>query len=76
MHNPEVQKYGIRGVTSMSPKAWRWEPEMREIEACHEEDGGFVGSGNGLFASVAEIYRTGRLLSRPLDLCLRRNLLS
>lgn len=64
VNNPVVLKYGEGGVTSMPPKAYRWEAEMREIALCHEEDGGFVGGEQSMFGAVSEIYRTG-MLRRP-----------
>ncbi|KAK3079160.1 hypothetical protein LTS18_005585 [Coniosporium uncinatum] len=41
----------------MSPKAYRWVDEMREIGRTFEGEGGWHGGEEGVFGRVAEVYR-------------------
>ena len=54
---PNALKQAEKGLTGMPPKAYRWVEEMRQIGSTFTTEGGFE-SGEKLFNSVAEIYKT------------------
>ena len=72
-YSPKTGALAEQGLKGMSPKAYRWVDEMREIGACFAADGGFagvegeegkVGGGDGflkgtegVYAAFGEIYR-------------------
>lgn len=49
---PALLAYIKRFVPAMFPKAWRWEPEMREIAAFLSDD----EAGSEIFEAMAEVY--------------------
>jgi Domain of unknown function (DUF1932) len=55
--SPTSLKEAEKGLTSMPPKAHRWVEEMRQIGSTFATEGG-LESGETLFNSVAEIYKT------------------
>ena len=56
-YSPESLKRAEGGLKSMPPKAYRWVEEMRQIGSTFATEGG-MESGETLFNSVGEIYRT------------------
>ncbi|KAI6829158.1 6-phosphogluconate dehydrogenase C-terminal domain-like protein [Hortaea werneckii] len=46
----------INGLTTMPPKAYRWEREMEEIAETFEADGGFA-EDESMFRPIAKVYR-------------------
>lgn len=57
---PHMLKTAESGLCAMPPKAYRWVKEMEEIGACHADDGGFHGDGQGglnIFSKVAGVYK-------------------
>lgn len=50
---PAILEYIRRFVPAMFPKAYRWEPEMREIAAFLEDD----EAAREMFAAMAKLYR-------------------
>jgi hypothetical protein len=57
---PGLLKAAKGGVPGMAPKAYRWVREMEEISITHADEGGFIGGkdGEGVFGSIAEVYRS------------------
>ncbi|KAI7339953.1 6-phosphogluconate dehydrogenase C-terminal domain-like protein [Hortaea werneckii] len=53
--NPGAAK-AINSVTTMPPKAYRWEREMEEIAKTFEADGGFA-EDESMFRAIAKVYR-------------------
>ncbi|KAI7368135.1 6-phosphogluconate dehydrogenase C-terminal domain-like protein [Hortaea werneckii] len=53
--NPGAAK-AINSLTSMPPKAYRWEREMEEIAKTFEADGGFA-EDESMFRPIAKVYR-------------------
>jgi Domain of unknown function (DUF1932) len=56
-YSPNTLKLAEGGLKAMPPKAYRWVEEMRQIGSTFTTEGG-LESGETLFNSVAEIYRT------------------
>ncbi|KAJ5514620.1 Dehydrogenase multihelical [Penicillium fimorum] len=57
-HSPRTAALTTNGVIGMSPKAYRWEDEMRGIGETFDAEGGWNGVGAGVYGEFAEIYRT------------------
>ncbi|KAI7286884.1 6-phosphogluconate dehydrogenase C-terminal domain-like protein [Hortaea werneckii] len=53
--NPGAAK-AINSLTTMPPKAYRWEREMDEIAKTFEADGGFA-EDESMFRPIAKVYR-------------------
>jgi hypothetical protein len=57
-HSPRTAALATNGVTGMSPKAYRWEDEMRGIGEAFDTEGGWDGIGTDVYGGFAAIYRT------------------
>jgi hypothetical protein len=57
-YSPRTAALATNGVIGMSPKAYRWEDEMRGIGETFDTEGGWDGVGAGVYGGFAEIYRT------------------
>ncbi|KAJ5435979.1 Dehydrogenase multihelical [Penicillium cf. griseofulvum] len=57
-HSPRTAALATNGVVAMSPKAYRWEDEMRGIGEAFDAEGGWNGVGADVYGGFAEIYRT------------------
>ncbi|KAJ5959891.1 Dehydrogenase multihelical [Penicillium vulpinum] len=57
-YSPRTAALATNGVIGMSPKAYRWEDEMRGIGEAFDAEGGWNGVGAGVYGGFAEIYRT------------------
>ncbi|CEJ55771.1 hypothetical protein PMG11_02006 [Penicillium brasilianum] len=57
-YSPATAGLTRRGVIGMSPKAYRWEEEMRGIGEALDTQGGWGGVGASVYGGFAEIYRT------------------
>lgn len=56
-HSPRTAALATHGVIGMSPKAYRWEDEMRGIGEMLESVGGW-DVGGLVYGGIAEVYRT------------------
>ncbi|KAJ5748607.1 uncharacterized protein N7511_010303 [Penicillium nucicola] len=56
-HSPRTAALATHGVIGMSPKAYRWEDEMRGIGEMLESVGGWHVGGS-VYGGIAEVYRT------------------
>jgi 3-hydroxyisobutyrate dehydrogenase-like beta-hydroxyacid dehydrogenase len=56
-HSPRTAALATHGVIGMSPKAYRWEDEMRGIGETLESVGGW-DVGGSVYGGIAEVYRT------------------
>ncbi|KAJ5997111.1 hypothetical protein N7522_008771 [Penicillium canescens] len=56
-HSPRTAALATHGVIGMSPKAYRWEDEMRGIGEMLESVGGW-DVGGSIYGGIAEVYRT------------------
>jgi hypothetical protein len=57
-YSPATAGLARSGVVGMSPKAYRWEEEMRGIGETLDREGGWDGVGERVYGGIAEIYRT------------------
>lgn len=57
-YSPAMAGLARAGVVGMSPKAYRWEEEMRGIGEMLEREGGWEGVGGRVYGGIAEVYRT------------------
>jgi hypothetical protein len=57
-YSPRTAALATNGVIAMSPKAYRWEDEMRGIGEAFDAEGGWNGVGADVYGGFAEIYRT------------------
>lgn len=57
-YSPATAALARSGVVSMSPKAYRWEEEMRGIGEALDTQGGWDGVGASIYGGFAETYRT------------------
>ncbi|KAJ5389862.1 Dehydrogenase multihelical [Penicillium cataractarum] len=57
-YSPATAGLARRGVIAMSPKAYRWEEEMRGIGEALDTQGEWDGVGASVYGGFAEIYRT------------------
>ncbi|KAJ5574387.1 Dehydrogenase multihelical [Penicillium hispanicum] len=57
-YSPQTAALARHGVTSMSPKAYRWVDEMRGIGEAFDREGGWDGVGSRIYGGFAEIYRS------------------
>lgn len=57
-YSPATGALARGGVIGMSPKAYRWEEEMRGIGEALDTQGGWDGVGASIYGGFAEIYRT------------------
>jgi hypothetical protein len=57
-YSPRTAALATIGVIGMSPKAYRWEDEMRGIGEAIDTEGAWDGVGTGVYGGFAEIYRT------------------
>ncbi|CAI7587148.1 unnamed protein product [Penicillium glandicola] len=57
-YSPRTAALATNGVIAMSPKAYRWEDEMRGIGEAFDVEGGWNGIGADVYGGIAEIYRT------------------
>ncbi|KAJ5988705.1 Dehydrogenase multihelical [Penicillium waksmanii] len=57
-YSPATAGLARSGVVGMSPKAYRWEEEMRGIGETLDREGGWEGVGERVYGGIAEIYRT------------------
>ncbi|KAJ5789584.1 uncharacterized protein N7518_006595 [Penicillium psychrosexuale] len=57
-YSPRTAALATNGVIGMSPKAYRWEDEMRGIGEMFDAEGGWNGVGADVYGGFAEIYRT------------------
>ncbi|KAJ5410068.1 uncharacterized protein N7487_004427 [Penicillium crustosum] len=57
-YSPRTAALATNGVIGMSPKAYRWEDEMRGIGEAFDAEGGWNGIGADVYGGFAEIYRT------------------
>lgn len=57
-YSPATAGLARSGVVGMSPKAYRWEEEMRGIGETMDREGGWEGVGEKVYGGIAEIYRT------------------
>lgn len=57
-YSPRTAALATKGVVAMSPKAYRWEDEMRGIGETFDAEGGWNGIGADVYGGLAEIYRT------------------
>jgi hypothetical protein len=56
-YSPATAALARGGVIAMSPKAYRWEEEMRGIGEALDTQGGWDGVGASVYGGFAEIYR-------------------
>jgi hypothetical protein len=56
-YSPATAALARGGVVAMSPKAYRWEEEMRGIGEALDTQGGWDGVGASVYGGFAEIYR-------------------
>lgn len=57
-YSPATAALARGGVTGMSPKAYRWEEEMRGIGEALDTQGGWDGVGDSVYGGFAEVYRS------------------
>lgn len=57
-YSPATAGLARSGVVGMSPKAYRWEEEMRGIGETLDREGGWDGVGERVYGGIAEVYRT------------------
>lgn len=57
-YSPHTASLATKGIIGMSPKAYRWEEEMRGIGETFDTEGGWDGIGADVYGGLAEIYRT------------------
>ncbi|KAJ5774235.1 Dehydrogenase multihelical [Penicillium paradoxum] len=57
-YSPRTAALATNGIIGMSPKAYRWEGEMREIGEAFDTEGEWNGVGADVYGGLAEIYRT------------------
>lgn len=57
-YSPHTAALASSGVVGMSPKAYRWVDEMRNIGEGFDREGGWGGVGASVYDGFAEIYRT------------------
>lgn len=57
-YSPATAALARGGVIAMSPKAYRWEEEMRGIGEALDTQGGWDGVGGSVYGGFAEVYRS------------------
>ncbi|KAF1984214.1 6-phosphogluconate dehydrogenase C-terminal domain-like protein [Aulographum hederae CBS 113979] len=60
-YSPRTKEQVEKSLVGMSPKAYRWVAEMREIGGCFGEEGGWDNVGEGeagsVFQGIADVYK-------------------